>query len=610
MDLSWKRNVDDTNGANAGEGCPVKFHKEQEYSPVDKSRYEEFPSESIGTRTPVTKYFEKGDSLDQEANRGCSSKIENFGHQGYISVTNDNRQDSLGVKKRISLKKSSRSGIWAAALPSDTESTPSENEEENLDSLGNEGEKNDHHRIYLNETENDGDDENSDNIQDDDDDDDKADNGNSHINEVGMDCVEPSTTDCKESPYFTSSYTAKECFICKICDKMFADRNFYRKHMQQCHSEKHKCPICCRTYSRVSSLKVHMKVLHTNEKPYLCDICGQSFGWAGALSKHMGSHSQLKLFTCEKCGKSFANSWNLKSHAVVHDEEKPYQCEECGRKFLRLNTLRYHQRTHTNERPYQCDVCGRTFTQPNSLKTHQKVHSIHSTNDPPAEEKIKKYGCELCGRMFALKNTLNVHMMRHKGERPHKCLICQKSFTQSSTLNIHMRTHTGDKPYACDVCGMHFAYNYALQKHVSKHVEMGEVGEVKQENLEFDNDGANIQGNVDDDVVKQENLEYDNDGANIQENSDDDETIAANQAAVEEIKLKILQTLSRAKTEGGVLDDGHDDNREDSSKNNDVDKGKDVNVLQTEIKEKRKKVTPNDFLAVFQSSFQNVHHSE
>ncbi|XP_066982337.1 uncharacterized protein [Macrobrachium rosenbergii] len=575
MDLSWKPKIGNTNGVSAGQECPVNIHEGQRY-----------PSEPAGARTSITKCVEKGYPLQQGDNRGLPSKIEHFS-QGYVSVSSDSRQNSPGVKRRISLKKSSRSGIWAAALPSDTESTSSENEgEEDLNSVNVDKERNEHRRMYLNETENDGDDENSDTVQEDGGGD-KADKGDPPFGEVRREVVESASTDCEVSPYFAAGCQTKECFTCKVCDKMIADRNIYRNHIKQCRSEKHKCLICCRTYARMSSLKVHMKVVHTNEKPYLCDICGQTFGWAGALNKHMASHSQLKLFTCEKCGKSFANSWNLKSHAVVHDEEKPYQCEECGRKFLRLNTLRYHKKTHTNERPFQCDVCGRTFTQPNSLKTHQKVHSVHSSNDPPAEEKVKKYGCELCGRMFALKNTLNVHMMRHRGERPHKCLICQKSFTQSSTLNIHMRTHTGDKPYACDICGMQFTYNYALQKHVLKHGEMGEAEGGKGD------------------------FEYDDDGDNVQENAYDDETIAANQKAVEEIKQKILQTLSKAKAGGEAVEaNGDDYNHDDSNPNNDVNEDKVEKTVKTEVQEKTKKITPNDFLAVFQSSFQTSNHSE
>ena len=45
----------------------------------------------------------------------------------------------------------------------------------------------------------------------------------------------------------------------------------------------------------------------------------------------------------------------------IHTNEKPYECDVCERSFCHSNALKDHKRIHTNEKPYECDVCEKRF---------------------------------------------------------------------------------------------------------------------------------------------------------------------------------------------------------------------------------------------------------
>ena len=52
----------------------------------------------------------------------------------------------------------------------------------------------------------------------------------------------------------------------------------------------------------------------------------------------------------------------------IHTNEKPYECDVCEKRFTSICNLKKHMRIHTNEKPYECDVCEKRFTQSGHLK--------------------------------------------------------------------------------------------------------------------------------------------------------------------------------------------------------------------------------------------------
>ncbi|KAJ8706553.1 hypothetical protein PYW07_012631 [Mythimna separata] len=256
----------------------------------------------------------------------------------------------------------------------------------------------------------------------------------------------------------TQIHTDEKPFTCDICQRSFHAKCNLKTHFR-IHSgaKPYKCDICQRSFSHKGNFNSHFRT-HTVEKRYECDVCKRSFRLKKYLALHFRKHSGEKPFKCIVCQRSFSHKSSLNVHSRIHTGAKPYQCDVCQRSFVRKSSLTEHFRKHTGEKPFQCDICQSSLSNKSSLHEHFRIH----TGEKP-------YKCNVCQRSFISKGKLTVHFRKHSGEKPFKCDICQRSYNLKSTLNKHVRNHTGEKPYKCYVCQRSFNDKGALTVHSRLH---------------------------------------------------------------------------------------------------------------------------------------------
>ena len=146
--------------------------------------------------------------------------------------------------------------------------------------------------------------------------------------------------------------------------------------------------------------------VHTDEKPFMCNICNKSYREKSYLVVHIRTHTGAKPFECDKCGKCFLQSGDLKRHvARIHTEKKiPCEFQGCFKVFGDYFDMRRHMVSHGD---FKCDICELTFVQKKSLKVH-KVK----------EHKDKPYRCIKCNLSFSAASDMHLHFKQdsHKSK--------------------------------------------------------------------------------------------------------------------------------------------------------------------------------------------------
>ena len=76
----------------------------------------------------------------------------------------------------------------------------------------------------------------------------------------------------------------------------------------------------------------------------------------------------------------FARPEHLKNHMIIHSEDKPFSCNICEKSFRDSGTLVRHKKIHNSVRPFSCEFCTRTFVQGSNFRKHQMLFKTRSTS--------------------------------------------------------------------------------------------------------------------------------------------------------------------------------------------------------------------------------------
>lgn len=151
-------------------------------------------------------------------------------------------------------------------------------------------------------------------------------------------------------------------FACTKCGLRFADDESKQVHETRCRRRHYECYRCRYKCFYKCYLDDHMRVKHTREKPFQCDICGNFFGERSKLKFHRTTHREFFPYRCIKCYRGYSTE----SERISHEKQCPrrqYQCYLCEVMFRYAVQLKSHMCVeHTGERPFKCKYCDQSFT--------------------------------------------------------------------------------------------------------------------------------------------------------------------------------------------------------------------------------------------------------
>ncbi|CAO1438837.1 unnamed protein product [Diamesa tonsa] len=166
-------------------------------------------------------------------------------------------------------------------------------------------------------------------------------------------------------------------FVCSIveCNKKFSSAGRLSTHVNTAHNKHHNefvCQKCGKSFSCKSNLSYHLTTHQPHQHQVQCPECQKWLKNILCLRKHMSLHKNVRHF-CGICDYSAVNKQCLRNHVrVQHSDSKPFQCSVCSRNFKLKNTLVNHMAQHSGIRKFQCEFCEKKFASSGNYYSHRK----------------------------------------------------------------------------------------------------------------------------------------------------------------------------------------------------------------------------------------------
>ncbi|KAM4601202.1 uncharacterized protein ACJ7VT_021002 [Polymixia lowei] len=273
-------------------------------------------------------------------------------------------------------------------------------------------------------------------------------------------------------------------------EKLFNGETIQIKQVNFNKRQKHVCMFCPRSFRTNSQLIVHTR-LHTGEKPYGCDSCGERFIRKDYLHRHFakcnGKGEPIDLMLCDRCGGFFSNdkleihkkSCTVKISSPDHSKPsspqtpaKGFSCAYCSSRFLLFSQLQQHfLNAHKQDNPLKSPM--------STSPLQQHLSNLVSIKEEPLDEGEGDRQLSGDGNLL-FDDNIGLDSGKNK---PFQCSVCNLRFVNKAGLSGHVRIHSRRHPFTCKRCKKGF-WNKNLQRnHFRKCKGLGNVAKMNT-NLE------------------------------------------------------------------------------------------------------------------------------